>query len=353
MTVPTTSIERDASKSATRRDPYLDNAKVILIMLVVVGHLLAVIPWSVFADTIYLWIYAFHMPAFVLVSGYLSRSYTGTPKQIAAIVSIMLVPYFVFQIILRVLPWLLHGEALHLNLFVPAWSNWYLLALAGWRLLVPLIRMVRYPFAISIGVALASVLFGGITQGLSGARILSYLPFFVAGFLLTPERLDRFKHLAATLWARTAAAALLIGVGVAFFLEHEHLRRSWFMMSGVEADLGQLGNVALRATMIAFTFVMLTAALVLVPQRRLFFTDIGSATLTVYLLQAATLMVIRPYVAAWDGWTWPMVLLLIAGGAAYALLLGSRPVQRATAWLVDPVGTFRWARRLTLRDAPR
>lgn len=347
MNNPTTSAR------VKSRDPFLDNAKVILIAFVVVGHLIAVIEGSGFSNAAYKWIYSFHMPAFVVLSGYLSRSYRGTSKQLYSLIAVLLVPYFVFQVILRVEPWLFQGEPLHLNLFVPAWSNWYLLALFAWRLMAPVVRILRFPVTISVLIALSSVLYDGINQGLSGARILSYLPFFVVGFTFTPERLEKFKALARHVVVRIGATAVLVGVGIFIYLKNDWVKRNWLMMSdlsSIEGDLSNWQHLFLRLCVIAFTFLMLTLVLIMVPQRELFFTSMGAVTLTMYLLQELTLMLIRPYIAAWDGWTAPMVMLLMIGGVGYALFLGTPLVQKATAWLVNPLGTFTWLRRMAVKE---
>lgn len=55
------------------RDPYLDLVKGILILLVIFGHMLELAD-GVVGDVIYHFIYFFHMPLFVLISGYLTKS---------------------------------------------------------------------------------------------------------------------------------------------------------------------------------------------------------------------------------------------------------------------------------------
>jgi len=57
------------------RDPYFDNAKFILIALVVIGHIMApLMTHSTACKTLYIWIYIFHMPAFALISGYFAKN---------------------------------------------------------------------------------------------------------------------------------------------------------------------------------------------------------------------------------------------------------------------------------------
>src|SRR4051812_14294974 len=90
---PTAAPERVAQK----RDPWFDNIKMTLIVLVVVGHAWAMLPASRATDWTYDFLYSWHMPAFAIVTGYLSRSFAWTPKKLWGLVCTVAVPYFVFE----------------------------------------------------------------------------------------------------------------------------------------------------------------------------------------------------------------------------------------------------------------
>ncbi|WP_332694487.1 IS200/IS605 family transposase [Halalkalibacter lacteus] len=61
------------------RNPYFDNAKAVLIFLVVLGHILSeFLHEDQLVSSVYLFIYLFHMPAFVLIAGYFAK---GVHKQ--------------------------------------------------------------------------------------------------------------------------------------------------------------------------------------------------------------------------------------------------------------------------------
>ena len=51
------------------RDPFFDNAKMLLVTLVVVGHSWTLLPDVSTSSPVYVFLYSFHVPAFVLVSG--------------------------------------------------------------------------------------------------------------------------------------------------------------------------------------------------------------------------------------------------------------------------------------------
>ena len=61
------------------RDYYFDNLKFILIFLVVFGHLVGITyKETQIEKSIYFFIYLFHMPAFIIVSGYFSKNIKNT-----------------------------------------------------------------------------------------------------------------------------------------------------------------------------------------------------------------------------------------------------------------------------------
>lgn len=59
---------------SSNRSAYWDNAKGILICLVVLGHYLFAYQEILSVNLIVSLIYFFHMPAFILVSGFFSKS---------------------------------------------------------------------------------------------------------------------------------------------------------------------------------------------------------------------------------------------------------------------------------------
>lgn len=89
MTVPVS--------ASRKRDPWLDNARFILIALVVFGHslepLLDTHPWLA---TCYRFVYAFHMPAFAFLSGAVAHTDVDT-RLLRSVVFRLLWPYLIFQ----------------------------------------------------------------------------------------------------------------------------------------------------------------------------------------------------------------------------------------------------------------
>lgn len=80
------------------RDPYFDNARGLLITLVVAGHALLEIG-GVYSRYLADFFYTFHMPAFILIAGYFSRSYAATPAQNRRLISGIAAPYLIFFVL--------------------------------------------------------------------------------------------------------------------------------------------------------------------------------------------------------------------------------------------------------------
>ena len=65
--------------------------------LVVVGHSWVLLPDNAVTDHFYDFLYAWHVPAFVFVTGYLSRSFAYTRARMWQLVRTVVVPYVVFE----------------------------------------------------------------------------------------------------------------------------------------------------------------------------------------------------------------------------------------------------------------
>lgn len=84
----------------TDRIPYISTARVIGILLVVIGHSYPFgVPIPTFLDQIRNFIYSFHMPLFIFISGYLAaRSKKTGASYIANRAKRLMIPYFVLSV---------------------------------------------------------------------------------------------------------------------------------------------------------------------------------------------------------------------------------------------------------------
>jgi len=326
------------------RDPFFDNAKLLLVTLVVVGHSWNLLPAASTSSPVYTFLYAWHVPAFVLVTGYLSRSFSFSRRNLHKLVTTIVVPYLVFETLLTLFRSTVGHEDLGMLYLSPHWPMWYLSALFLWRLATPVFKRVPHPLALAVAVSLV----GGLNtlDWLDLPRTLGLLPFFVAGLTM---RREHFEWLAQPRVRVVAAGLLATGFVAATFL-HD-VPKGWLYWRTGYPDLGVpfwLG-VLCRAAVMAVAATLALSALSLIPTSQRWFTPLGSASLVVYLFHG--FFVLGAEFAGFNGWAadhWPLSWILVTALApVLAMFLAWQPVSSRLTVFVDPVGTFsrRRARR--------
>lgn len=127
-------------------------------------------------------IYAFHMPLFVLISGYLTKK---LPLRIQFNKSLRLVRLFIlFQFIDIFIRYIFMRKAFSLSdCLYPCFALWYLLCLFYWRMLLSVIPQKWNPKCIVIISFLISIAIGFTKiDGVMGLhRFFSFIPYFMIG----------------------------------------------------------------------------------------------------------------------------------------------------------------------------
>jgi len=327
-----------------QRDAWLDNVKMTLVTVVVIGHALPLFRGSGLNSQIYDFIYYWHIPAFVLVTGYLSRSFTWSRRHLWALFCTIVVPYFIFETAMMWFrvefggePWL---DEMYVN---PHWPMWYLAAVFLWRLATPILKRHWVPIPLSIAASLVFPLYGSTVLDLN--RAVGLLPFFVIGLHLTPALLEKLKTGPARVVGLVALVALFE------FADHtdEWLTTKWLWYS-LEYDyfgVGLADGAWIRLRLIALALAASCAVLAVIPRRRSWFTDMGAATMVVYLfhgffIRGAKYAGFTEWAADHGEWT---LWATIGGAVCVALFLAWPPVARRLTWCVDPIGSAqrRWS----------
>ena len=327
------------------RDPYFDNAKFLAIVLVVVFHAVESLRDVPAVRAAYVFVYLFHMPVFIVITGYLSRGFTRSADRTRKLVVQLLIPYAIFETLYSLYFWAVSGgKPLEISLQRSSYLMWFLLALALWRLSTPLWQRLRWPLGVAVGVCLLAFM-TDLPRDLTLPRLLGLLPFYVLGLMLRPEHFEPLKRPAAR-----AAGALILA---AAFLGALTVARGWstdlIFWNDPHHALG-MSNVTgtvVRTTMLAAATVLVFAFLAVVPARRTWFTGLGAATLYAYLFHGFIVQMLRT-VDFYEIERLHTVAGAVAVGAAavlVAVVLCTRPVVRATRWLVEPKVDWLFAER--------
>jgi len=333
------------------RDPWLDNVKMTLVTLVVIGH-----SWGLLGGTErdhhwYDFLYYFHIPAFVLVSGYLSKSFEWDRKHLCSLFTTIALPYLIFE------PALLYYRAAlgqHEGMPVllrPHWAMWYLPVLFLWRLATPILKRHWLWVLAAVGISLAGGLVGNDSaQYLGLCRVLGLLPFFVLGLHLDRRVLDALRQW----WLKPFAVAALVWI-FAFAQDTDLWARTAFLFYDAgyaDLDWPTEDAMRIRLTVMGIGLLGSLAVLTLVPRRGGWYSRMGAATMVVYLFHG--FFVRFAEYAGWQDWalTHPHLSLPLTTLAAVvlALTLASPPVRRTLTWAVDPVNSWLRHRRQQSRE---
>ncbi len=264
----------------------LDNAKALLIILVIFGHLIEpALGVNPAASAAYGAIYQFHMPAFALISGMLSDR--GLDRAaLARLGRKLLVPLLVFQ--------LLYWPALALarpdwqfDPLIPNWILWFLLSLLFWRLMLPLFARLPFALILAVGLAGAAGCVDSLDRTLSLSRTFVFFPAFLAGHLYR----DRILAMAQIRWPRALAllalivapAGLLVGGGAdvtPLYGSHPYALQPIALPQAV----------ALRLALVCAGVAASIVFLALVPRGVGRWTDLGRQTMPVFLLHGLVVL---------------------------------------------------------------
>lgn len=324
---------RTAPAAAPGRDAHLDNAKFLLIVLVVLGHAYAPIRDTLLTETLYKWIYLFHMPAFVLICGYLSKSFDGSGRRMEKLVTTVGVPYLIFWTVYSIQAYT-SDRGVPMSPLEPIWITWFLVALFIWRLSTPLWKAMRWSVVIAVVISVAAA---GLVTGdvLMLSRVLSLLPFFVLGLFLEPKHLAILRSPAVR-----AVSVLVMAVTLAFSaLYLVNMSTEWVYwresLEDRDVELLPLGLPA-RIVFLGLALVLSLAFLSLVPGRHTWFTKLGEYTMFVFLLHGLPIR-IADQLGLYDlvdGY--PALAITTAASLLLSVLLCTRLVRKATSWAVEP-----------------
>ncbi|WP_405504688.1 acyltransferase family protein [Streptomyces purpurascens] len=350
---------KDASEAAApaqgsgQRDAFFDNAKYLAIVLVAMGH-----SWEPLRDgsraasALYMVVYAFHMPAFIIISGYFSRSFDAGPGRIRRLITGLAVPYVVFETAYTLFTrWTDQEPDRPISLLDPLYLTWFLAALFIWRLTTPVWRHVRWPLPVALVIAMLATLSPSVGNDLDLQRTLQFLPYFVLGLCLKPEHFRLVRRRKVRILAVPVFAAAVV---VAYWAV-PRMTGAWFYHrdSAEELAAPSWSGPVMSLVIFGCSLVLVACFLSWVPGRRAWFTVLGAGTLYGYLLHGFVAQGSKFW--GWYEPAWihrPLGELVVTAVAAVVVTaLCTPPVRRLFRWVMEP--EMAWAFRRDARDQAR
>lgn len=334
-----------AVQAPNKRVPFWDNARFACIVLVVMGHAIQRLTYdSDNALVLYLFIYAFHMPAFAMISGYFSKASPPTTRGMKKVLTDILLPYVIMETIWTLVQFVVEGKG-GFNPTKPSWTLWFLLALGIFRLVLPYLALLRWPLLWAVVFSVGVGYFDNIDSTFSLSRAIGILPFFVLGWQVRQWGLvDRWQVAdRVAWWVRGGAVVVLAGWLAVVIANIDFFRlvdlRFWFFYDDSYTALGedQWWAGLVRLALIALAVALSSCFFALIPRSETWMTGFGQSTMYVYLLHSFVLYPIRETgILGGEHASAMWLVSLVLASVAIAVALSSPLVRRVFRPLIEP-----------------
>lgn len=311
------------------RKIYWDNIKGLLIVLVVFAHCLFDLQDRRFNNMLVDGIYYFHMPAFVFVSGYFSKSKHSRSCEVYL--------KFLFAYICMISIWIFYdvykGNIPHL--LSTYRSEWYLVALIIWRLVTPYLSKAKWIVPLSVLFSLAAGFWPDIggNSTLAINKIVTFYPFFIAGYLLSEDAVHKLRE-QSTVRKIVRGGILFTLVFVGELVTHKFLNiTDHDLLPNSYLNVGLVEPLA-RLSIILISMAFIFATLLIAPDRKVpILTKAGRNSLVIFLVHRPFTLVFAKIFSSIA--TWQQILLAGLCSLLAAIVFGSDGMANAVNGFLD------------------
>ena len=285
-------FKMDKQLTAGGRDAYFDNAKALLIVSVVLGHTLSgMLGETRWMDSLYMFIYTFHMPAFIFVTGYYAKV-LRTKRDWWKLIKSVVLPYFIFQFLYTAYYIYVLDLSVTFNFFENLrWGLWFLVSLFCWRVLLPFFTRSKWMIVVALVISLIAGELPFINELFSLSRTVYFFVFFIAGYHLSVDPLKKAGKI-----GKLVGVIVLVLIFVSMYAMNDTSWREWLFgrLPYIELEPFIFDNGMLnRLTIYMICGVAMIAFLAAVPTKKYSWTVIGQRTMAIYLFHLAAVQTFR------------------------------------------------------------
>lgn len=281
-----------------KRDVFWDSLKFVLIFFVVYGHMIETYaPNDSFNRAMYNFIYTFHMPFFMYISGLFSQI-NDRAKYRRGILMI-LETYIVFQLIRCIKP-ILNGGTFFLDyhLLYPKGTLWYLAYLVVYRLFIyymPQKCLDRHSIIILISSFVLGLLWGFLPQN-NFEKIISFFPYFLMGYYSV--RID-IKGIVKKLPLTMAVLGLVFIFAIIYFAINYHIGYViYYVDSYYWTDPALAPGIFCLFRITAYiSCIIISVFIMRIVLYKTVFPEYGSKTLFIYMYHTFIVLALRSFIA--------------------------------------------------------
>lgn len=280
----------------TKRDYFFDNARAVLIFLVVFGHMMQ--PYtseSKYLSALYLVIYSFHMPTFLFISGYFAK-HLDKPNYLENVAKKLIAPYAIFYAFFSIYYYLTgKSEAIQMDPFDPVFALWFLLTLFFFHVILVIVRRYNPYYVLPIALII-SILAGfskDIGEYMSISRTIVFFPIFYIGYLTTRSHTQILRNKKLRIFSILVFIAFFIGYYI------HPINADWLLGSSpytsLENNKESVYSPFKRLLLYVIIFVAMFAFLNLMSNQKRIYTYIGKRTMYIYLLHGLVIGIVRGF----------------------------------------------------------
>ncbi|MBQ3266079.1 MAG: hypothetical protein IJH07_09925 [Ruminococcus sp.] len=307
-----------------------DTVKLLVVTLVVVGSFAEEFTdrsdmfrsWFIFVNS-------FTAPLYIFLSGLFHKEFHKDQRPDLHKISCYLILGYILKLAIFLLRrW--NGEDVGLDMFGGATIEWYFFVIVMFTVTLYLLRGV-HRYIVLIGSVILGVAAGFLPLGdeFYLMRYFVFLPFYAAGYYLTPARVRKFSH---KVNVKLAGAAFLLVYFVLCFREREIIYPLRMLFTGRNPySIVPIEGCTFYHRMLCYgiSAVMIISVIACIPNRKVpILTHMGRNTLGVLF------------------WHYPLVLLLWHVGAFDLLLPLGDPLWKFTVITIAVIAAFLLALRV-------
>lgn len=266
---------------------YFDNLKFILIMLVVIGHFIDVVTYkSNYAKIIYFYIYTFHMPLFIFISGFFAKNSVENNNKNKIICFLIL--YILLSFLYSLIDYL-DTNIMEFNLFETYHLQWYLLAMAIWYGISMLTKKMKKKYLLIFNIFLALIIGydKNIGDFLALSRVIVFYPFFLLGLMCNKEQIfkivdnKKIKYISIILLIISSIICITFIDDIYFFRPILTARNPYY-------TLKEFKNYGLIFRLLGYivNILMGISIMSLIPKKETIYSKLGSRTISVYFFHS-------------------------------------------------------------------
>ena len=305
-----------------------DNLKFYMILLVVVGHVTGYfLDYSSLAKGVYLFIYSFHMPVFIFISGLMSKNAVHERRYETVF------QYLVIYIVMKFLETFGNYLATGKTSFHVLWESgpaWFALAVAMFLIAAMLLQNMNTVWVMGAGI------FVGCVAGLdthmgdhfASMRILVFFPVFMAGYYCDMRKLlDATSDVWQIVIKKIVSLVVLLGLLVVFLTNAEELYPLIRLFKGKYeyGDMEFLGSdmagIVYRLACYLMWGILILAVINLTSSAERIYTWLGKRTMAIFIWHTFVIILVMKVFAVKSLLLFNLQHTFVIGGVCIGIII--------------------------------